>query len=285
MQDESPPGGCPSNTERVDDPELLGLAAYLREPARIKIIGESIRDAIDYVLDGVTTGRVDITSSNVDKVEKTFLGLKVEQLIRIRMGLDHGDVFDVKWNTPDRPEPIEFDIKWSIRRSYTIPVEAVRERAICMLVSACEREATFEVGLIRATPEVLNRGVNQDRKRTLKAAKRDEVTHWLASGENLPENVLLRLRYENPELFTKLMGLEPGQARLDLFASSVQNRLFTNATLETLTGQRDNQRRTRLDNRRPATLRYKVIKPNSPAGDIPTGVAKPPEGYMLIVSR
>ena len=285
MPIETPPGGSSSHAEQAEDLELLALAEYLSDPQRLSIIGESIRTAIDYVLDGVTTGRVDIRSKEVDKVEKTFLGFKVEQLIRIGLGLEHGELFDVKWDMPGRPNPVEFDIKWSISRQYTIPQEAIRERAICMLLSADERRATFEVGLIRATEEVLNAGMNQDRKRTLNAKMRDEKARWLGNGNALSENVLLRLRHENRKLFDELMGLKPGQNRLDRFALHVQNRLFTNATLETLTGQRDNQRRTRVDKQRPATMRYKVIKPNSPAADIPPGVTRPPKGYMLIVSR
>lgn len=279
-------GSNPSNKVatvlRDDDHQLSDLFKYLNNDKRKLLIADAIREAIDAVLDGIVTDRVDISSQDVDKVEKTFLGFKVEHFIRHHLELPHGKIFDIAWKNPRTKMTIEFDIKWSIRRSYMIPQEAVRERAICLLVSADDRKSTYEAGLIRVEPRMLN-GENQDQKRSLKAKCRDTETMWIAKDGEMPENVLLALEEEDPAFFRELMTMKPGQKRLDYFATKVKHRPFTNATLNTLTGQRDNQRRTRQDKNRPETLTYRILKPGSHMENVPAGVKKPRTGYMIIV--
>lgn len=178
MSDRPAISGTPEQVNATPDRELAALFEYLKNGDRVDQIGDAIREAIDVILDGRITGRIDIASADVDKVEKTFLGFKVEQLIRHRLELPHGNVFDYVWTDAEAGLSLEFDVKWSISRTFMIPQEAARAQAICLLVSADDRRSTFEAGLIRIGPDMLN-GQNQDKKRSLKASVRDNDVAWI----------------------------------------------------------------------------------------------------------
>lgn len=49
---------------------------------------QAIRDAIDFVLDPIRTGRTEIRE--LDNVEKTFVGLKIEHYVRDFLGAPKG---------------------------------------------------------------------------------------------------------------------------------------------------------------------------------------------------
>jgi len=68
------------------DRELDTIERWLSGHKRIAQIGKAIREAIYLVLDGPRTGRY--TIEQFEKVEKTFLGLKVEQCIRHGLDLE-----------------------------------------------------------------------------------------------------------------------------------------------------------------------------------------------------
>ena len=77
-----------------------------------------VRDAIDYVIDPVRTGRT--TIAELDNVEKTFIGLKVEHFLR--------DLLDVPKGVRDLVLDGEHvDVKNTVRTTWMIPKETYDE--------------------------------------------------------------------------------------------------------------------------------------------------------------
>ena len=105
------------------------IFCWLTEGDCVPKVGKALRDAIDYVLDGPHTGRYDI--SQLDKIEKTFIGLKAEHFILHELGLEHTGV---RGRLDTIIEKVAIDIKFSLTRKWMIPREAVGE--VCLLASA-----------------------------------------------------------------------------------------------------------------------------------------------------
>ena len=118
--------------------------------------GAAIRQSFDEVLDGQRTGRYSLTQ--LSKVEKIYIGTKVEIVVQAEFGLQRGDRMD--YLVDDQ----EVDAKWSIKsRGWMIPTEAVGELCLCM--TADDDRSTFSVGIVRADEANLRTGANKDQKR------------------------------------------------------------------------------------------------------------------------
>lgn len=176
-------------------------------------MGRALRRAFDEVLDGPRTGRYDITK--LEKVEKTYIGTKVEILLRTALGLDRGRVMDVLICGH------EVDVKFSISGAWMIPREAVNH--ICMVVVASDPTSSFRIGIVRITPERLNRGANQDGKKSMNATGRAAIA-WIIPAGVLPENLLLRLAAEDREA---ILAPETGTERLAELFRRAQGRIIT----------------------------------------------------------
>jgi hypothetical protein len=171
------------------DPGLEAVAGRLRklagrEPDRL--FGEAIRQSIDEVLDGPRTGRWDF--QRLEKTEKTYVGTKVEIVVRTALKLEPGPKLDLEIEGED------VDIKWAMSSQWQIPREAVGE--ICLCIGGRKSLKVFDVGLIRCDEDVLNQGSNQDGKRTISAAGRSRM-RMLVQSAPLPPNFVAEL---DPEL-------------------------------------------------------------------------------------
>ena len=193
--------------------------------------GRGLRQALDEVLDGARTGRYDV--KKLDKNEKTYLGTKVEIVVRAEFELPHGDRMDYKIAGHD------VDAKWSIHGTWSIPREAMGH--ICLLMSADDKKETFDVGLVRIRPEILNNGQNQDGKKTLNALGRGEVK-WLFRGAPLPRNLLLSL---DRTTLDKIFTPKSGQERARELMRQVRGVLIDRNTAVTVATQLDGMRRCR----------------------------------------
>lgn len=164
------------------DPDLDGVEARLRElsgPDLVSRYGKVIRQSIDEVLDGPRTGRWDFTQ--LEKTEKTYVGTKLEILVRVALGLERGSVLDLDI------EGVPVDIKWAMDSGWQIPLEAVDH--ICLCIGGVKKLSMFQVGLVRCRPEYLNEGKNRDRKKTLSATGRAAI-RFLVPPSPLPPNFL-----------------------------------------------------------------------------------------------
>ncbi len=172
----------PLNSDHADFALLNAIAVDIQ--ARIPLgladaLATVVIDAVEFVLDPVLTGRTKITQ--LDNVEKTFIGLKVEHYVRDLLDAPKGlrdlvlaghDV-DVK-NTVTRP--------WS----WMIPPETYRSEEPCLLIAADEATRTAWMGLILARHTYLG-APNRDMKRGILKGGHANIL-WLAAGVPWPKD-------------------------------------------------------------------------------------------------
>jgi len=193
--------------------------------------GRAIRTAIDDVIDPVRTGRWSV--AQLEKVEKTYIGTRVEITLRSTLNLEQGARMDCLIASH------EVDIKFSIHGKWMIPMEAVGE--MCLLVSADDEASTFSVGLLRARDEYLTVGGNRDRKRTLNA-QGNAAIEWLVRDGDLPPNPLSQI---SPEQRSALLKIPVGQARVTALFRLVTGQPVTRSVVEWAASQLDPAKRVR----------------------------------------
>lgn len=194
----------------------------------------SIRQAFDEVLDGQRTGRFDITAPTVEQPEKTYLGIKVEIIVRAAFDLPRGSKMDF------RIADHEVDSKFTMGKNWTIPLEAFGH--ICLVMIGSDKDSTFRVGLIRVSDANLNPGRNRDKKRSLSKEGRRGIT-WLVLNGKLPENILLHL--PDAALSRIFADSRSGQKRTNELFRCVQGRLINRSTVLTVGRQGDSPKRVR----------------------------------------
>ncbi len=126
-----------------------------------------IRAAIDEVIDTPRTGRVH--ASELEKTEKTYIGTKVEILVRNFFRLPKG-ILDLTI------DGLDVDVKNTLGETWMIPREAVGKP--CILVASDEGNHTCFFGIFVAHMENLTAGLNQDQKRSVSAVGFANI-HWI----------------------------------------------------------------------------------------------------------
>ncbi|UIP30503.1 NaeI family type II restriction endonuclease [Photobacterium sp. TLY01] len=186
----------------------------------------TMRKSIDEVIDGPRTGR--FAYAQLEKTEKTYLGTKVEILLRSEFRFEHGSKMDYSI------EGIEVDCKYTGNRwGWNIPKEAVGE--LCLLVSADDEKGIASLGVIRAVPEVMNKGKNQDGKGTISKAGREHI-YWLLQDVEMPFNQLFLW----PSTLIDIIKQKPsGQQRLNEMFRLKQEELIDRETIATIAESKD----------------------------------------------
>lgn len=193
---------------------------------------ETLRRALDEVIDGMRTGRWSVNS--LEKTEKTYIGTKVEILFKFDFELPKGNKLDI------RVEDTEVDIKCTVLKDWMIPKEAVDE--LCLLVRIDDLRSKFWIGVIRATPSVLRNSENRDKKGSLSAEGKKSI-HWLVEAGELPQNFLASL---DPATRDKIFShRNSGQARIKEMFRLVQGRIIPRVAIETVAMQKDPMARAR----------------------------------------
>lgn len=214
------------------DPALAQVYHFLMaKPDLLPTIGRSIRKAFDEVIDGPRTGRFMI--EQLEKTEKTYIGTKVEIVLRAELELERGSVLD------NLICGHEVDTKFSIGKSWMIPREAVGQ--ICLLVAGNDNAGTFVAGLLRMTEDVLTQGANQDGKRSVSANGKQRIT-WLAYNSPMPKNFLLHLPSSTREY---IMSQNSGMQRVSALFRHVTGRIIPRMAIEQVAQQKDPMRRAR----------------------------------------
>ena len=195
--------------------------------------GAAIRQSFDEVLDGQRTGRYSLTQ--LSKVEKTYIGTKVEIVIQAEFGLQRGNRMD--YLVDDQ----EVDAKWSIKsRGWMIPTEAVGELCLCM--TANDDRSTFSVGIVRADEANLRTSANKDKKRRFNDDGIAAMA-WLANPCKLPENLLLHL---SEETRSAILDYDlSGQQRVNQLFRCVHNKVVRREVVLTVAQQNDGPKRVR----------------------------------------
>lgn len=162
-----------------------------------------IADAVDYVVDPVRTARTLI--SELDNVEKTYIGLKVEHFLR--------DFLDVPKGIRDlRIGDTDIDVKNTVRQTWMIPPETFRNAEPCLLILAATEKRYCSMGLLIAREEYLNKP-NRDGKRSVKTSSFADI-FWLVDREPLPES---RWSIIDMTRFRELRKLKGGSKRAAAF--------------------------------------------------------------------
>jgi hypothetical protein len=216
------------------DPALEKVFGYLNaRPLLKEKVGKALRQAIDEVLDGGRTGRWDI--GQLAKTEKTYIGTKVEIILKSALSLSPGRKLDTLI------EGYEVDIKFSISPfGHMIPEEAFGE--LCLLVWADDVLSKFSMGLVRAEKGILNQG-NRDGKRTISEAGRRHIRWLITEAQGtLPCNFLLSLQ---SSIRDQILRQPSGQARVTELFRAVQKRIISRDVIVTLGQQHDALKRVR----------------------------------------
>src|SRR3569623_2068266 len=120
-----------------------------------------IQDAIDFVVDPVRTARTRITE--LDNVEKTFVGLKIEHFFR--------DYIDVPKGLRDLSiDGVDIDVKNTVGSTWTIPPESYRNSEPVLLFLVADDLGYCSMGLMVAKDAYLRPGKNRDQKRSVSSS-------------------------------------------------------------------------------------------------------------------
>lgn len=162
-----------------------------------------IADAVDYVVDPVRTARTLI--SELDNVEKTYIGLKVEHFLR--------DFLDVPKGIRDlRIGDTDIDVKNTVRQTWMIPPETFRNEEPCLLILTATEKRFCSMGLLIAREQYLNKP-NRDGKRSVKTSSFSDIL-WLVNRQPLPES---RWKAIDMARFRELRKLKGGSKRAAAF--------------------------------------------------------------------
>lgn len=191
-----------------------------------------VREAVDYVIDPVRTARTSV--ADLDNVEKTFIGLKVEHFVR--------DLLDVPKGVRDLAiDGVNVDVKNTVGKTWMIPHETYSERGICLLIRIDDSARRCWLGLIVARDEYLG-AANRDRKRSVSATGRRYV-RWLLEAADFGDS---EWRGLDMARFRELRSLHPGVVRAATFFEENLGRLVSRRVVQALLhDQKDPMKRLR----------------------------------------
>ena len=123
-----------------------------------------------------STGTARTRITELDNVEKTFVGLKLEHFVRDMLDVPKG-LRDLHINGTD------VDIKNTVGGTWTIPPETYRASEPCLLMAVDDAKSECWLGLMLAKLEYLSKGEgNRDEKRSVVSSGFDNIL-WLVKAE------------------------------------------------------------------------------------------------------
>lgn len=190
-----------------------------------------LRRAIDEVIDSARPNRFVLLE--IEKTEKTYIGTKIEILLRNHLGMRKGHVLDLAI------DGIEVDIKNTIAANWTIPIEAIGHP--CILLRAQETTSRCSFGLIVIRENVLHDGRNRDGKRTISKAGLAQV-YWLLRDVPYPQNVW---EYIDPQTRAAITTPRGGAERLAALFRTMQGKPIARLLVQSVAQQDDYMKRIR----------------------------------------
>ena len=189
-----------------------------------------IRQAIDEVIDTPRTGRVH--SRELEKTEKTYIGTKVEILVRNFFHLPKG-ILDLTI------DGLDVDVKNTIGRTWMIPPEAGGKP--CILVASDEERRTCSFGIFVAHLENLTLGLNQDRKRSVSVLGSLSI-HWMLADDPYPPSFWSQI---GEKITHAIMRGHSGNERVETLFRLVQGRPIHRDIVQAVAQQKDYMKRLR----------------------------------------
>ncbi|MDF1776676.1 MAG: NaeI family type II restriction endonuclease [Rhizobiaceae bacterium] len=209
--------------------------AILHKAGGFDIFSEKIplilRQAFDEVIDAPRTNR--FTLGETEKTEKTYVGTKVEILIRNFLKVPKGSVLDMS------VDGVEVDIKNTIARSWMLPREVMGKPA--MLVRANEKLAKCDIGIVICHPEYMRGSTNQDGKGGLRAAAHVNIW-WILRGHPYPQNFWEALSLVDRN---QILASGSGTNRIAALFERIQRRPISRLQVQALAQQHDYMKRIR----------------------------------------
>ena len=180
-----------------------------------------IKNAVDFVIDPVRTART--TIAELDKVEKTFIGLKIEHYLRDWLGVPKGLKRDISI------DGIEVDIKNTIGSTWMIPQETYCIEEPCLLIATAKFDGRCWLGLVLAKEAYLNKP-NRDRKRSISELGRRNIM-WLVEDQAYPPS-----RWDGLDMqrFRELREIKGGTKRASQFFRENVGRIVHRSIVQTL---------------------------------------------------
>lgn len=202
------------------------LAAIERE------IPTLLRETIDDVIQTPRTGRR--SYDELEKTEKTYIGTRVEIMIRSFFRLPKGRL-DLLILGRDA------DVKFTIGNNWMMPREVLNHP--CLLLAADEERARCYFGLFIADDDYLSLGSNQDKKRTVSAIGFAHIM-WLLNAHPLQPNFWRTIPHASA---VEIASQATGNERVMALFREVQNRAIPREVIEATARQKDFMRRIRAD--------------------------------------
>lgn len=198
-----------------------------------EILPPRYRVEIDGVIRTPLTGRR--SYAQLEKVERTYIGMLVEMMLRAELELPRGSKLDTHLCGH------EVDIKHTMGTGWMIPGEAVGHPLI--LSAADEKTSLCYLGLVIARPEHLREGQNQDKKTSLRADAWENIL-WLYNAQPYPPNFWRSMSDEQANF---IMEGKSGNERMKRLFRSVQGVPITREIVLDVARQKDATRRLRAD--------------------------------------
>ena len=228
------------------DEELKSVVAFLKAKSNLTtIVAEGLRQSFDEVIDGARTGRFSI--EQLEKTEKTYIGTKVEIVLRDKLQLERGLTLD------NLICGCEVDTKFSLTGNWMIPREALEK--LCIVVSGSDKSEKFSLGVLRMTLDNLTKGANQDGKKSVSAAGKKNVS-WIIYDSQMIPNFLMKLPQK---IRQNIMSCDSGKKRIKSLFTSVTNQLIPRIAIEQVAQQKDPLKRAREAKSILALEGYKVL--------------------------
>ena len=216
----------------VQDYPLQEVLSFLRSKTDLTAtIAKGLRQSFDEVIDGQRTGRFRL--EQLEKTEKTYIGTKVEIVIRSELDLERGSKLD------NLIAGHEVDTKFSLSGDWMIPREAIGQ--ICLLIKGDDNSGIFSAGLLRMAPEVLNIGANQDGKTTVSAAGKKKID-WLVHNQAMHRNFLLDIDDETREI---ILSQVSGKQRIISLFKNVTGKIIPRSAIVQVGQAKDPLKRAR----------------------------------------
>lgn len=194
-------------------------------------VPQLLRVAIDEVIDAPRTGR--FLLEDTEKTEKTYLGTKIEILLRGLLGFPKGKTLDLNING------VEIDIKNTMRSNWSIPVENLGKPAI--LIRSSEAKAVCDFGVAVLKDEYLRPGKNRDSKRGVSADGMSNVW-WILKNHPYPENFWQLITHGERQ---EIMSAGGGTARLASLFEKLQRTPISRIQIQAIGQQHDYMKRIR----------------------------------------
>jgi hypothetical protein len=199
-------------------------------------VPEQLSAALEFVLDPVRTGRTHL--SQLDNVEKTFVGLKVEHFLRDLLDAPKG-IRDLELAGQN------VDVKNTVGDSWSwmIPPETYRDSEPCLLAAIDEPRREVWLGLIVAKPDYLGKP-NRDLKRGILSKSYENIL-WLLKAAPLPRDPWVGIDMRR---FLELRKMVGGRKRAAAFFRENLRRPVLRSVLEALLyDQNDPMKRLRAN--------------------------------------